>query len=71
MRPLATPRRTQTIRRLRVCIGLLSALMLASVAHDAKDGLTVGRVLALALTALLLIASLRLWRYASRHHGPR
>jgi uncharacterized membrane protein (UPF0136 family) len=55
------------MRRLRICIGLLSALLLASVAHAVTAGLTTGLTLALALTALLLLASLRLWRVASRH----
>jgi hypothetical protein len=56
----------RTIRRLRVCTGVLSALMLASVAHAVTDGLTTGLALALTLTALLLLASLGLWRAASR-----
>jgi hypothetical protein len=58
---------SQTMRRLRVCIGLLSALALASVAHAVTNGLSAGLVLAMALTALLLTASLGLWRVASRH----
>ena len=50
----------------RACIGLLAALLLASVAHAVTDGLTPGLVLGLALTTLLLLASLRLWRVGSR-----
>jgi hypothetical protein len=58
---------SRTMKRLRVCIGVLSALLLASVAHAVTDGLSAGRVLALAVTTLLLLASLGLWRLGSRH----
>jgi hypothetical protein len=57
---------TRTMHRLRVCIGLLSALLLASIAHVITDGLTLGLVFALALTTLLLLAALGLWRVGSR-----
>jgi hypothetical protein len=57
---------SQTMRRLRVFIGLLSALLLASVAHAVIDGLTGGLALSLALTTVLLLASLGLWRVGSR-----
>jgi len=57
---------TRTMLRLRVCIGLLSALLLASVAHAVTDGLTLGLVFAFALTTLLLLAALGLWRVGSR-----
>jgi hypothetical protein len=57
----------QTMRRLRVYIRLLSALVLASLARAVIDGLTTGLVLVLALTTLLLLASLRLWRVGSQH----
>jgi hypothetical protein len=56
----------QTMRRLRVYIGLLSSLLLAALAHSVIDGLTTGLTLVLALTTLLLLASLRLWRTGSR-----
>jgi hypothetical protein len=56
----------QMMRRLRVCTGLLSAVLLASVAHAVIDGLTAGLALALALTTALLLASLKLWRIGSR-----
>jgi hypothetical protein len=56
----------QTMRRLRLAVGLLSALLLASLAHAVIDGLTPGLALALALTAMLLVASLELWRIGSR-----
>lgn len=52
----------RTMLRLRVCIGLLSALLLAAVAHAVTGGLTPGLVLSLVLTTLLLLASLGLWR---------
>jgi hypothetical protein len=59
----------QMMQRLRVCIGLLSAVLLASVAHAVIDGLTAGLALALALTTALLLASLELWRIGSRRTG--
>jgi hypothetical protein len=52
---------------LRAWIGLLSALLLVSAAHAVRDGVTPDRVLGLALTTLLLVASLGLWRAGSRH----
>jgi hypothetical protein len=54
------------MRRLRVCIALLSSVVLASLAHAVIDGLTAGLALALALTTVLLLASLGLWRIGSR-----
>jgi hypothetical protein len=57
---------TRTLRHLRICIGLLTALLLACVAHTVTDGLTAGLATGIALTALLLVAALRLWRIASR-----
>jgi hypothetical protein len=60
----------QTMRRLRICIGVLSALLLASAARAVVDGLTPARGLAVALTVVLLVAALALWRQGSRH-GPR
>jgi hypothetical protein len=56
---------SQTIRQLRVAIGLLSALVLASGAHAVIDGLTTGLAVGLALTILLLLALLGLWRIGS------
>jgi len=56
----------KTMRRLRMCIRLLSAVVLASTAHAVIDGLTAGISLALALTTALLLASLELWRVGSR-----
>jgi len=54
------------MRRLRACIGLLTALLLASLAHAVTDGLTPGLALGLAVTTLLLLVSLALWRVGSR-----
>jgi 4-amino-4-deoxy-L-arabinose transferase-like glycosyltransferase len=51
---------------LRAWTGLLSALLLVSVAHAVRDGLTASVALGLALTTLLLLASLGLWRAGSR-----
>jgi 4-amino-4-deoxy-L-arabinose transferase-like glycosyltransferase len=52
--------------KLRPWIGLLSALLLVSVAHAVRDGVTASLALGLALTTLLLLASLGLWRAGSR-----
>ena len=51
---------------LRAWIALLTALLLASVGHAVRDGVSAGLVLGLALTTLLLLASLGLWRAGSR-----
>jgi hypothetical protein len=64
----------QTMRRLRVYIGVLISILVASIARAVVDGLTTGLVLALALTAALLVAALGLWRIGSRRSpggGPR
>jgi hypothetical protein len=53
---------SRTMWLLRAGIGLLTALLLASVAHAIADGLTPGLTLGLALTTGLLLAFLRLWR---------
>ena len=60
----------RTMRQLRIRIRVLTALLLASVAHAVTDGLTPALALALALTALLLLAALGLWRTGSRRQ-PR
>jgi len=51
---------------LRAGIGLLTVLLVASIAHAVTDGLTPGLGLGLALTTLLVLALLGLWRAASR-----
>jgi hypothetical protein len=56
---------------LRAWIALLTALLLVSVAHAVRDGISGGLVLGLALTTLLLLASLGLWRAGSRPSGQR
>jgi hypothetical protein len=58
----------QTMRRLRVYIALLTSILLASIARAVVDGLTPGLALALALTAVLLVAALALWRIGSHRH---
>ena len=56
-----------TMRQLRVCIGVLSAILLASAAHAVVDGVTAGRALALALTVGLFLAALGLRRMGTRN----
>lgn len=51
---------------LRAGIGLLTVLLLASIVHAVRDGLTPELVVGLVLTTLLLLISLALWRAASR-----
>jgi hypothetical protein len=54
------------IRRMRVSVGVLSALELALITRAVVDGLNFADGLAEGLVALLLIASLRLWRTGRR-----
>jgi hypothetical protein len=54
------------IKRLRVSVGVLSAIELALITRAAVDGLNLANGLAEGLVALLLIASLRLWRTGRR-----
>jgi hypothetical protein len=53
-------------RRLRVCVRVLSAVLLALVARNVIDGANLAVVLTEALIALLLLASGALWRYGRR-----
>jgi hypothetical protein len=62
----AEPIYHRAMRRLRVCIAALTALLLAAVARAVTVGLNATGRVALALTALLLLASLGLWRQGSR-----
>jgi hypothetical protein len=54
------------IRRLRVSVGVLGAIELALITRAVVDGLNFANGLAEGLVALLLIASLRLWRTGRR-----
>ena len=51
------------IRQLRVCVRVLSAVLLALIARSIIDGANLAVVLSEALIALLLLASGALWRY--------
>jgi hypothetical protein len=53
----------RAIRQLSVCLGVLSAVLVALVARSVIDGPTLTAVLAEALIAVLLLASRALWRY--------
>jgi hypothetical protein len=52
--------------RLRVCVGVLSAVLLALVARSVMDGANAAIVITEALIAALLLASGALWRYGRR-----
>jgi hypothetical protein len=56
----------RAMTRLRVSVGMLTAIELALIARTVLDGLTFVNALAEALTAILLIASLRLRRMGRR-----
>ena len=59
-------RYARAMRQLRVCVRALSAILIAAAARALIDGLTVGLALALALTGVLLVAALWLWRLGSQ-----
>jgi hypothetical protein len=52
--------------RLRVCVRVLSAVLLALVARSVIDGANLAVVITEALIALLLLPSAALWRYGRR-----
>lgn len=54
------------MRRLRVWIKSLAAVLTAVIARTATGGLNLANSLAVALTVLLLVSSLGLWRHGSR-----
>ena len=56
----------RAIRRLRVCVRVLSAVLLALIARSVIDGVNLAIVLTEALIALLLLASAALWRHGRR-----
>jgi hypothetical protein len=66
MRPRAPVTGERELKRLKVWIKVLSALLAASIASVIVDGLTVSGGFALAITVVLLAASLGLWRQGSR-----
>jgi hypothetical protein len=55
-----------TIRQLRVCVRVLSAVLLALIARSVINGASLAVVLTEALVAFLLLAAAALWRYARR-----
>jgi hypothetical protein len=64
----------RTMCRLRVAIRLLAVVLLALVARGLIDGLTAADVISGTVIALLLIASVGLWRQGRRIRpdaGPR
>jgi hypothetical protein len=63
---LPDPIYDREIRRLRVSVGVLSAIELALITRAVVDGLNFANGLVGGLVALLLIASLRLWRTGRR-----
>jgi ABC-type proline/glycine betaine transport system permease subunit len=56
----------RTMRRLSVAIRLLTVVLLALVARSVIDGLNIADVIAGTAIALLLIASVGLWRQGCR-----
>jgi hypothetical protein len=56
----------RAIGRLRVCMRVLSAVLLALVARSLIDGANLALVLTEAFIAVLLLASAVLWRYGRR-----
>jgi hypothetical protein len=60
----------RAIGRLRVCVRVLSAVLLALIARSVIDGATPAVVATEALIAVLLLASGALWRYGRRLEPP-
>jgi hypothetical protein len=56
----------RAIRQVRVCVRVLSAVLLALIAGSIINGASLAVVLTEALIALLLLASGALWRYGRR-----
>ena len=55
-----------TVRKLSVCIKLLSAAMVASVARIVLDGINIALALTAGVLAVLLTVSVALWRHGRR-----
>jgi hypothetical protein len=53
------------MKRLRTCIYCLSAVLLALLVRTVVDGPDVPVAVAVTLTALVLFAAVRLWRYGA------
>jgi hypothetical protein len=64
--PTSHPAYDRAIRRLRICVRALSAVLIALVARSVIDGANLAVVLTAAVIALLLSASAALWRYGRR-----
>jgi hypothetical protein len=56
----------RAIQRLRICVRVLSAVLLALIARSVIDGANLAVILTAALFALLLLASAALWRDGRR-----
>lgn len=56
----------RAIRQLRVCVRVLSAVLLALTARSIIDGASLAVMLSEVLIALLLLVSGALWRYGRR-----
>jgi hypothetical protein len=56
----------RAIRQLGVCVRVLSAALLALLAHSVIDGASLAVALVGALIVVLLLASGALWRYGRR-----
>jgi hypothetical protein len=63
---LQQPAYDRAIRQLRVCVRVLSAVLVALIARSVIDGASLAIVLSEVLIALLLLASGALWRYGRR-----
>jgi hypothetical protein len=63
---LKQPAYDHAIRQLRVCVRVLSAVLIALIARSVVDGADLVVVLSAALIAFLLLASGVLWRYRRR-----
>lgn len=63
---LNQPAYDRAVRQLRVCVRVLSAVLVALIARSVIDGASLAVVISEALIALLLLASGALWRYRRR-----
>jgi hypothetical protein len=56
----------RAVRQLRVCVRVLSAVLLALIARSIIDGANLAVVLSGTVIVLLLLACVALWRYGRR-----